>query len=122
MSNEKQPEKKEEEEIEFSEETPKPSGQQAKEQQNKNFDFWTFLSEKALPLFDKFLTLKKDETEGRTKYFESVAKHNRKMVYVLTGFLAIIIALMSALTYGKLISGDALLFLVGTITGYLLLF
>ena len=71
---------------------------------------------------DKFLENKKNDAEARRSYFESVAKHNRKMIYVLICFLTGIVAFMSILTvYGR-VSGDALLFLVGTITGYILLF
>jgi hypothetical protein len=80
-------------------------------------------------LGDKYLTYKKDESEAirkeaeeRRHYFETVSKHNQKMVYVLVSFLAVVVAFMTVLTGYKLVSGDALLFLVGTITGYLLLF
>jgi hypothetical protein len=73
-------------------------------------------------LADKYITYKKNDAESERAYFESVSKHNRKMIYVLTGFLALVVAFMSWLTWYKLVSGDALLFLVGTITGYLLLF
>lgn len=80
-------------------------------------------------LGDKYLTYKKEEAEaikneaeGKRHYFETVSKHNQKMVYVLVSFLAAVVAFMSILTANKLVSGDALLFLVGTITGYLLLF
>jgi hypothetical protein len=73
-------------------------------------------------LADKFLTYKKNEAESRRSYFETVSKHNRNMIYVLTVFLSAIVAFMSVLTIFGAVSGDALLFLVGTITGYTLLF
>ena len=73
-------------------------------------------------LADKFLTHKKNEAETRRKYFETVSKHNRNMIYVLIVFLSAFVAFMSALTVYGSVSGDALLFLVGTITGYTLLF
>jgi len=44
------------------------------------------------------------------------------MIYVLTGFLIGIVGFMTILTWYGSVSGDALLFLVGTITGYILLF
>lgn len=73
-------------------------------------------------LADKFLSLKKEESESRRKYFETVSTHNRKMIYVLILFLSAVVVFMSALTILGSVSGDALLFLVGTITGYVLLF
>jgi hypothetical protein len=73
-------------------------------------------------LGDKFLTYKKDEAEAKRHYFETVSRHNKNMVYVLVGFLSAIVAFMSILTVFGPVSGDALLFLVGTITGYILLF
>lgn len=72
-------------------------------------------------LADKYLTHKKNEAEARRHYFESVSIHNRRMIYVLILFLTGVVAFMSFLTwYGK-VSGDALLFVVGTITGYIII-
>ena len=73
-------------------------------------------------LADKLLTLKKNNAEAQRNYFETVSKHNRRMIYVLLGFLIGIVGFMSLLTLYGFVSGDALLFLVGTITGYVLLF
>lgn len=73
-------------------------------------------------LGDKLLTYKKNEAEARRHYFETVSKHNRNMIYALIVFLSAIVGFMSYLTITGSVSGDALLFLVGTITGYLLLF
>jgi hypothetical protein len=71
-------------------------------------------------LADKYLTYKKNEAESKRHYFESVSTHNRRMIYVLIVFLTSIVGFMSFLSwYGK-VSGDALLFLVGTITGYII--
>jgi len=72
-------------------------------------------------LADKYLTYKKNDAEARRHYFESVSTHNRRMIYLLIAFLTGIVAFMSFLSwYGK-VSGDALLFLVGTITGYIII-
>lgn len=72
-------------------------------------------------LADKYLTYKKNDAEARKHYFESVSTHNRRMIYTLIVFLIGIVAFMGLLTmYGK-VSGDALLFMVGTITGYIIL-
>ena len=72
-------------------------------------------------LADKYLTYKKNDAEAKRHYFESVSTHNRRMIYTLIVFLTGIVAFMSILSwYGK-VSGDALLFLVGTITGYIII-
>jgi len=73
-------------------------------------------------LADKFLAFKKNDAEARRHYFDAVSTHNRRMIYVLLFFLSAIVAFMSFLTLNGFVSGDALLFLVGTITGYVLLF
>jgi hypothetical protein len=72
-------------------------------------------------LADKYLTYKKNDAESRRHYFESVSNHNRKMIYVLMLFLVGIVGFMSLLTWYEKVSGDALLFLVGTITGYIII-
>ena len=73
-------------------------------------------------LADRYLAFKKDEAEATKKYFEAMAKHNRNMVIILVVFLSVIVLGMSYLTLNGHVSGDALLFLIGTITGYVLLF
>jgi hypothetical protein len=73
-------------------------------------------------LADKYLTYKKNEAEARQKFFESKARHNKGVIIVLIIFLSIIVLGMSYLTLNEYVSGDALLFLIGTITGYVLLF
>lgn len=71
---------------------------------------------------DKYLTYKKNEAEAEQRLFEAESKHNRNMVISLIVFLSFIVLGMSYLTLSGHVSGDALLFLIGTITGYLLLF
>lgn len=73
-------------------------------------------------LANKYLTFKKDDAQARQRRFEARAKHNRNMVIGLLVFLSVIVVGMSFLTMNGNVSGDALLFLVGTITGYVLLF
>jgi hypothetical protein len=108
-------------------ETKIPQGESTKQQGGWRPEDLEALGKLAIELLgsnlaDKYITYKKNDADSERTYFESVSKHNRKMIYVLTSFLAIVVAFMSALTAYKLVSGDALLFLVGTITGYLLLF
>jgi len=73
-------------------------------------------------LADKYLDYKKNEAEADQRYFEATVKHNRNMVITMTLFLIAIVIGMSYLTLNGKVSGDALLFLVGTITGYVLVF
>jgi len=71
---------------------------------------------------DKFITYKQKEGETHNKYVLTITKHNRNVLCVLVIFLGLIIAFMSYLTLSEKVSGDALLFLVGTITGYVIIF
>lgn len=71
---------------------------------------------------DKFITYKQKEGETENKYILTITKHNRNVLYILVIFLGVIIAFMSYLTLSGKVSGDALLFLVGTVTGYVIVF
>jgi hypothetical protein len=121
----------ENEETEVLEDVKEDTKEQAKTEKGTQQMSWTPKDIEALMrlgmewlgtnLADKYLTYKKNDAEARGHYFESVSTHNRKMIYVLIVFLTGIVAFMSFLTiYGK-VSGDALLFLVGTITGYIII-
>jgi len=87
------------------------------------------LLEVAKPLFEMFMAYKAKESEAkmkeadaRIKYFQQASKHNRNVLYSMTVFLVAIVGLMTILTWVGKVSGDALLFLVGTVVGYLILF
>ena len=56
-------------------------------------------------------TIKRDEKAGT---------HNRKLTLSLLIFLGLVIIAMAVLTYFGKVSGDALLFLVGIIVGYIM--
>jgi uncharacterized membrane protein YkgB len=73
-------------------------------------------------LAGKYITYFQQKAQSENQYMEAAAKHNRHLVYTLSAFLGIVVVLMSYLAIIKVVSGDALLFLVGTITGYILLF
>lgn len=73
-------------------------------------------------LAEKYITYKRDEAQADSKYLEIETRHNKWLTVILAGFLAVIVGLMSYLTLLNKVSGDALLFLVGTITGYIILF
>ena len=107
----------------MSEKSKKPSD---KKDETKGF-VWTQETVKEVlnlikDLANKYLTFKKNEAEARQKRFVARAKHNRNMVIGLVMFLSVIVLVMSYLTLNGFVSGDALLFLIGTITGYVLLF
>jgi hypothetical protein len=72
-------------------------------------------------LADKWITYKKTNADLRRQHFESVSTHNRRMIYALILFLIGVIGFMSSLTWFGKVSSDALLFLVGTVTGYIIL-
>src|SRR6266480_690494 len=75
--------------------------------------------EKLLPYVDKALDYVKQKSESEHKLTELATSHDWKTNLLAYTFLAIVIGLMSGLTYAGRVSGDALLFLAGTITGYI---
>ena len=62
-----------------------------------------------------------DQFAAREKRIAAIGKHNRSLTYALLGILTGIIVLMTILTLATKVSSDALLFLVGTLTGYMIL-
>ena len=93
-------EKKEEKPFEWTEEKLK--------------DVYSFIQS----LADKYLQFKKEEASADTTYTEVTSRHDRHVINVMVIFLAVVVALMSILTFYGKVSGDALLFLGGTVTGY----
>jgi VIT1/CCC1 family predicted Fe2+/Mn2+ transporter len=73
-------------------------------------------------LASKYVTIKKDEAEADHRWLATSTRSNSILTMILSIFLAVIVGVMSYLTLEGKVSGDALLFLVGTITGYILLF
>lgn len=73
-------------------------------------------------LASKYITFKEKEAQADQQTLRTVTRHSIILTTILALFLGVIVALMSDLTYLGKVSGDALLFLVGTITGYILLF
>ena len=107
----------------MSEKSKKPS---EKKDETKDFVWTEEIVREVLDfvkdLANKYLTFKKNEAEAKQKKFEAKSRHNRNMVIGLVMFLSVIVLGMSYLTLNGKVSGDALLFLIGTITGYVLLF
>lgn len=82
---------------------------------------WKNLAEAIGPLADKYLAFKKEEYEMRLNRLSAISRHNRRLTYSLVLFLTGLVVVMSYLTWLGSVSGEALLFLAGTITGYVVL-
>lgn len=72
-------------------------------------------------LGNAYIDYRNKEFDYKVRRLGSVGAHNRRITYSLLGFLFLLISVMSVLTYLGKVSGDALLFLAGTITGYVIL-
>jgi hypothetical protein len=68
-----------------------------------------------------YLQFRREDSDAKVKRLSSVAGHNRRLIYSLVLFLTAIIGLMAFLTALGKVSGDALLFLAGTVTGYIII-
>ncbi len=71
-------------------------------------------------LADKVINFRQNEARADTEFLATAGKHNRHILYAMLIFLGALIALMSYLTVKSVVSGDALLFLAGTITTYVI--
>ncbi len=69
---------------------------------------------------DRYLRLKEKELDHEARMETAMAKADWRVLAIFLGFLAFVVGLMVWLTLGARVSGDALLFLVGTISGYVL--
>ena len=81
---------------------------------------WMNFFDKLIPFADRFLKLKEGELQHERAMDASYARSAWFVLGILMAFLAAVIALMSWLTFSGKVSGDALLFLVGTAAGYVL--
>lgn len=73
------------------------------------------------PLLDEWIQYQKEKDAANLNRLNAVSRHNQRLSYSLIGFLLIVVAGMGVLTFYGKVSGDALLFLVGTVTGYVVL-
>lgn len=69
----------------------------------------------------ELIDYKNKEFDYKVKRLGSIGTHNRRLTYSLIVFLLTMIGILSILTWFGRVSGDALLFLAGTITGYVIL-
>jgi hypothetical protein len=73
-----------------------------------------------VPLAREYIDFKKTEFKAREERIVAIGKHNRHLTYSLLLFLLGVVALMTILTFLDKVSPDALLFLAGTIVGYMI--
>jgi len=69
---------------------------------------------------DRFIQLKEREFDHEARMETAMAKADWRVLGIFLGFLVFVVGLMVWLTLNGRVSGDALLFLVGTISGYVL--
>jgi hypothetical protein len=81
---------------------------------------WKNLANAVHPLLEEWIKYQKDRDEAVTKRMDMIGRHNRRLSSSLVVFLLIVVGGMSVLTYFGKVSGDALLFLAGTVTGYVI--
>jgi len=77
------------------------------------------LFETLKPYADKLLQYFKEQAESEHRLAELAARQDWRIATVALVFLGVIVGAMSTLTFYSKVSGDALLFLVGTVTGYI---
>ena len=88
--------------------------------QQAGLDQLSKLASAILPLGQQYVDLQKSKLEYTIKRDEKAGTHNRKLTLSLLIFLGLVIIAMAVLTYFGKVSGDALLFLVGIIVGYIM--
>lgn len=98
------------------------SEESKKTPEKKSFE-WTpetirAVLESLAPFADKFLLFKNQESTQDNRFVESTSKHDRRVITILLIFLGSVIMGMIWLTWVGKVSGDALLFAVGLIIGY----
>lgn len=73
-----------------------------------------------MPLAKEYVDFQKSKFDFIVKRDERASSHNRKLTRYLLVFMGIIISIMAVLTFLGKVSGDALLFMVGIVVGYIL--
>ena len=94
--------------------------QRGTQPQQAGLDQLSKLASAILPLGQQYVDLQKSKLEYTIKRDEKAGTHNRKLTLSLLIFLGLVIIAMAVLTYFGKVSGDALLFLVGIIVGYIM--
>ena len=73
-----------------------------------------------MPLAKEYVDFQKSKFDFTVKRDERASSHNRKLTIYLLVFMSIVISIMAMLTFLGKVSGDALLFMVGIVVGYLM--
>jgi hypothetical protein len=73
-----------------------------------------------MPLAKEYVDFQKSKFDFTVKRDERASSHNRKLTTYLLVFMGIVISIMAMLTFLGKVSGDALLFMVGIVVGYLM--
>ena len=100
--------------------SPESNVQRGKNPQQADLNQLSMLASAFLPLAQQYVDLQKSKLENAVKRDEKAGIHNRKLTMSLLIFLGLVIVAMAVLTFFGKVSGDALLFLVGIIVGYLM--
>jgi hypothetical protein len=69
---------------------------------------------------EKVIAFRRGESDTDIQFLQTAGKHNRWLLLALVLFLSGLVGLMSYLATKGVVTGDALLFLVGSITAYLI--
>ncbi|MGC9117063.1 MAG: hypothetical protein ACP5ID_05670 [Conexivisphaera sp.] len=67
-----------------------------------------------------YLQFRREDSEAKLHRLEAISAHNRRLIYWMIGFLAIVISLTGVLAFFGRASGDAFFFIIGTLTGYII--
>lgn len=71
-----------------------------------------------IPLADRYLNYKDNESKSDTEYLKTTSKHDRRIITILLVFLGSLMGALVWLTATEKISGESLLFAVGLTIGY----
>jgi uncharacterized membrane protein len=85
-----------------------------------NTEWIPILINSVTPLAKEYVDLQKSKFDYKVKRDERASQHNRKLIFSLLLFLGAIIGISSLLTFYGKVSGDALLFMIGVIVGYII--
>jgi hypothetical protein len=71
-----------------------------------------------IPLADRYLNYKNDESKADSEYLRTTAKHDVRVMVVLLSFLGALLGALIWLTAMDKIGGESLLFVIGITIGY----
>lgn len=68
-----------------------------------------------------YLQFRREDSEAKLHRLEAISTHNRRLIYWMIGFLVAVISLTGILTLFGRAGGDAFFFVIGTLTGYIII-